>query len=733
MTETPPSAPAVDTKAALPYLRAFSPKFKGEIWENARRFKLVGAGYQSMPPEQNGYFDITTAMQLRGVLKALNDPAVEIINVVGATQVLKSLAGDIWAIHVVEHETDSMLIIFEDDPKAKLYVATRLMETIKQHPVIAEMISGIMEDDPQGRHRIAQTRIRFDLGRLLEVGGANDGMLSSLSWRFLWGSEPWQWKPGMLGKFIKRADRYAGRRKILLESQAGMDGTDFALEAGAAHPAPLTWACPHCGGRQSWECPNEYEIPRPGDFKPIEPHGRAGNPLPADGGAHGVARPTGQLEIWHPPQPGTMAGMKIPEPDSVPGKILSMEERARMAKWECYHCGTLIDDTPEFRRAIAMSYEQEYRIPILDEKGQPTGRWRKPMAVTFTIPREANTTNSFESGALSYLKAKEAQAGGNEVPLENWYMSERARFYSKRLTQTRVSILTETVATDDKGHIPNEKFRSLEVDCQKDIVESLKQGKDVTGHFWWVAEATDKQGNTYTLARGYATSWEELFGRVKMKLQADGRVERVIEGGIKNKFKIPTRNVAIDGGNWFDLIKEKAAHYRTIETAQDGSGKKVWATWKVMVGDDGRGYKWEDNVWRSYWPPKNYQADVLEADGKTWLKINVPVTRWSNFAVKSILYKLRVGAPGQPKFVKCPDDAVDEKTRAKEKNDFTYDNQMNGFLLGEDAKGRPKFVELHPQQHYPDCHCMGIVLKMMAGLVRGESTPGETTAQEVKT
>lgn len=697
-------------RAAMPFLKAFSPKFKGEIWENARRFQLVGAGYNSMPAAQKGYFDITTAMQLRGVLKALNDPDVEIIVVAGATQVLKSLIGDIWAVHVVEHESDSMLIIFEDDPKAKLYVATRLMETLKQHPVVQEMISGIMEEDPQGRHRIAQTRIRFAGGRLLEVGGANDGMLSSLSWRFLWGSEPWQWKPGMLGKFIRRADRYAGRRKILLESQAGMAGEDFAREASAAHQVPLTWACPHCGGRQSWECPNEYSIPRLGDFKPLKP----------------TNLPPGQIELWQPPQPGTMAGMKIPEADSGNGRVLGLEERARMAKWECYWCGLLIDDTPDIRRAIAMSYEQEYRIQM----GPKT--YRKPKAVCFTLPREANCTNTFESGALSYLKAKEAQAGGNEVPLENWYMSERAVFYSKKLTQTRVAIITETVATDDRGHIPNEKFRCLEVDCQKDIVESLKQGKDVTGHFWWVVEATDKQGNTYSLGRGYATSWEELFGRVRMRLKEDGTVERIIEGGIKNKFKIPTRNVAIDGGNWFDIVKEKAAHFRTIETATDGSGKKVWATWKVMVGDDGRGMKWPDGVWRSYWPPKNYQADVLEPDGKTWLKINVPVTRWSNFAVKSILYKLRVGAPGQPKFVGLPEGAVDDKTRAKEKGDFTYENQMNGFILGEDAKGKPKFVELHAQQHYPDCHCMGIVLKMMAGLVRGEATAGDTTAQEAK-
>ena len=106
-------------KEVLVYLRAQSPKFKGEIWENARRFRLIGAGYKSMPQEQDGYFDINTAQHLRGPFKALNDPDVRIAFVIGATQVLKSVTGDIWIVFLVEHEGDSILCLFEDDPKAK--------------------------------------------------------------------------------------------------------------------------------------------------------------------------------------------------------------------------------------------------------------------------------------------------------------------------------------------------------------------------------------------------------------------------------------------------------------------------------------------------------------------------------------------------------------------------------------------------------------------------------------
>ena len=727
MTIEPPTA-TLSPQEALAFLRAQTPKFRGEIWENARRFRLVGAGYKSMPPEQDGYFLIRTMNHLRGPLKALRDPDVRLVFIVGATQCGKSVAGDIWIVHLVEHEGDSILCLFEDDPKAKLYASTRCMDTVKAHRPIAKMIEEVVEETGQGRHQIQSTQIKFSNSRLLKICGLNDGNVSSLSWRYLWISEAWQHKSdGLLRKAIRRADRYAGRSKILIESQAGDADEDLHREAGGARQVSLTWACPYCGGRQSWECADEYRNPRGPGWAPL--------------------RPSAAGAEWVPPAMGSASGMKIPpaelrDSNSNSVRHLSLEERARAAAWECHWCGTAIEDTPELRLRIADSYEQEYRrggAPGAADGASTAAREaralpeRTPAAVCFILPRESNYTNSFAEGALSYLKAKEAQAGGNEVPLEDWYKSERAVFYSKKLSQIRVPVITGSVL-DPKVAIPNESFRSLAVDCQKDLLESMKAGKDLTGNFWVVAEAHDKAGGTFMLYRGWVTSWEELFGTVEIRKAENGTEERVIAGGLKNRLHIPTRNVAIDGGNWFDLVKEKAAHYRTREAALDGSGRQVWATWKIMVGDDAKGVRWEDGVWRSYWPPKTYVVDVLE--GNRWLKIMVQVTRWSNYAVKSILMKLRMGAPGQPKFIALPEAAADAKTRAKEqggdKGEFSYEGQMNGFALGEDARGRPKFIELHPQQHYPDCHCQGIVLKMMHGLVRGETAAGEMAAQESK-
>ncbi len=690
----PPSRPSAFLRSAA------AERFRGTIAENCARFRLVGAGYASMPREQNGHFCIETARHLAGPLRALLDPRVEIVFIIGATQCLKSVVGDIWFIYLAEHTQDSVLALFEDDPKAKDYATTRCMPSLREHPVVAAMIQETVE--ATDRFQVTTTEIKLAGGRKLKICGLNDGNVSSLSWRFIWVSEAWQHKSdGLLRKAIRRADRYAvglRRRKILIESQAGREDEDLEVETRAAVWAPLTWACPYCGGRQSWECDHEYGLLRPAEFVPRKPEG-------------GLPLPEGQ-ELWLPPKAGSYAGMKWPPAEVLrEGKPvgLTIAERAEQARWECYWCGTQIADTPELRRRIADSYEQEYETG--DRGG--TGPYQKisPRVVAFRIPREGNMTNSFASGVASYLSAKES---GNDVLLADWYMSERAVFHSAKLGKTTAP-LVEQSALDPKLTIPNEAFRSLAVDCQKDMVASLQAGRDMTGHFWWIAEATDKAGNVVQLGRGYATSWGQLFDK----------------GGIRERFRIPTRNVLIDAGNWRTIVAEQAARYRTLERSLDDPSKRSWATWKLLVGDDGRGAKWPDGVWRAYWPPETMLVEVMDPDA-TWHKIKVPVYRWSNFSVKSVLYKMRTGAPGHPKLTPCHWSQLDPVTQAKEKQrNLAYQDQLDGLALGEDNKGRPKFIELHPEQHYNDCHCMGIVLRMMSGKVRGETAPGDSEAQEV--
>ena len=648
--------------------KAFSslePTFRGTIWEYALTYKLHGKAYESMPIEQNGHFWIKSARHLTGPLLALNDAAVRTVFIIGATQALKTVAGDIWTIFVMVHAPRNMLVAFETDKKAKEFCDIRLMEVIKKHPSLSKQIT---EAD---RFDVTKTYIKLAGMDLLAVG-LNDSNLSTFSWPYIRVSEAWQsLKTGMLKKLFRRADRFPDNCKILCESQAGYHGEDLHTEASAAHQVPLMWACPFCGGRQSWECLHEFGTMRPADFVAL------------------VANPP----VKEPPKAGSYSGMKWKAEGS-------LDERASSATWECYHCGTQIEDTKNNRMTIMDSYEQEYRVK------QDDGTWKTPKQVCFVFPREAMWDNTFESAVQSYLIAKDAEASGNMTLLENWYMSERAVFYSPKISQSKYQVVTGS-AGDPKDLIPNESFRCLLVDCQKDIEASDKEGKDVTGNFWWIADAVDKQGNTFQLGRGYATSWEELFGKE----------------GVKNRLRIPTRNVAIDGGYQFDAVKEKAAQYRTLEKSMTGGGKSVWATWKIMLGDDLRSYKWDDNSWRIYKIPQTYYVDIME-NGK-WLKVAVQVYRWSSFSVKNQLSLLRSGIPGKPKFVAIDVKQTTAITQAKEVGDFSYQSQMDSEILGLE-RGKMKWLPIHKQNHYRDCSCMGIVLKALKGLI------GHVAADEVE-
>ncbi len=692
------------------FAKSYRPRYTGSIVDNAKLFRLVGAGYAAMPKEQGGYFDISSARHLAGPLRALLDPEVRTVIIIGATQVMKTIAAELWVIYLIEHALGSIAAYFEDDPKAKLFASTRLMPVLREHPVIKGMLRDIQET--VDRFQVTKTEISFLAGRKLNLFGMNDGNTSTLSWPYIWISEAWMARPGMLYQAMKRADRYSKTCKILIESQAGDAGEDLDVECQKAHAAPLTWACPYCGGRQTWECEIEYENPRKSDFVAIHPT---------------MLRESAE---WSPPKPGSRSGMKFPPAEEVTAsgtRFRTIEERNAGAAWECHHCGTLIKDTPELRQKIMDSYEQDYRILI---QGSDPPRYRVPSAVMFRIPFEAARDNYFRKS--TYLVAKEAMKGNDPTKLAIWYKAERGIAFSLELTTVKTPVITETVELDAKGRIPNECYRKLLVDCQQSKVETEKTGESSTGCFWWIAMATDKSGNHFMLERGYAISWSELFGTKKIKLtDKEGRFcGEKWTGGITDKWSIPTGNVCIDGGNWRQEVKEKAAYYATISPSTTSRTGFALDSWYVMVGSEFKGARHADGIWRPY-TLKYEETAYQDHDGK-WSKREIAVVTWSNFVFKSILTKMRRGDPGQPKYTACDVRKCNARTQAMEVRNFAYENQMNGFVVGQDDKGKPKIHELHKQQHYSDCSCMGVVLDMIAGKLGGDQGIAAIAAAEAE-
>lgn len=438
-------------------LSAVGDTFRGEIWENCARFQFKGSRYDSMRkqyPEQDGHFDISSARQLTGPLRAMNDPLVRDIGTIKATQTFGTMGIDCSIPFMIEHWGKSILCLFETDPKAKEFFEFGLHPTLKAHPVIADMMGAVDPDD--------MTKMRLNFGDFaVKIGGLNETNTASLGWEVVTVSESYMHGvDGMLKKAQQRGDRFPRTRKFFYESQAGNVGEDLHAFAAGAHIIPLKWACPSCEGMQIFNGPNELGWLRPDDF-------------PA----------------FRDARPGTYAGLRFPDGDDI-------KARARDAWWECWHCGYHIEDTRKNRRAMMDSYQQDYTV-LKD------GRRFTPPHVCFHWPFEAAMDNSFAESALRLLTAQGAARHGNIEDLSNYYKRTRAIFWDPKLTQTPVSIILSTGRESVEN---DEAARVMMVDCQQgDVAER-------TGHFWYEVWSISKDGMRATqLARGYAWSWREWW------------------------------------------------------------------------------------------------------------------------------------------------------------------------------------------------------------------------------
>jgi hypothetical protein len=659
--------------------------FRGSIIDNAKRFRLTGPAYNSMPQEQDGYFSIETARQLAGPFAALLDDGVREVGIVGATQVLKSVCGNVWLPYVMEHDPGDALVVFEADDKALSFADRRLMPTIKAHPTLFARI----EQETGTRHDVTKTKIVSN-SMSLTVGGLNDTTVSTFSYRYVWVSESWQHgSDGLLMKAIKRADRFPDTCKILIESQAGLAGEDLHNWAKGCHQVPLTWECPHCDGRQTWE----FAQLRGEDFK---------------------ARPVLRGPQVPPPAPGTYSGMTFDGAEAIGAdgsrRERTIDERARSAYWQCYWCGYAIHDRPEIRQAIAKTYRQDYRVEI------SPGRFISPRSVVFYLPKESNVDNRFEASAKSYLTAKATEKFGNAQPLIDWHISERAVFYEVGSQSRRIPIITGSYNVKDG--IPNEVCRVGAADAQQDDDLTAEAGSPKTGNFWAVARAIDTAGNMYQLDRAFVRSWDELKA-------------------FQDRNQITNENFGIDCSFFRNDIIDMAAHeIREQKFKRKKRGKWVeaskWFTWTMLAGDTtGRNsWLWPDKTYRLMSPMQPQSRNVTIRSQS--FSIKVPLYTWSQLGIKDMLHALITGGGQTVKFYSLKREQLTgplaESTRLKESGNLTYENQMQAEYRTVKKNGKPYWEKYRPQNHFWDAECMCLVQFGLGGYL-GVAAPADESEE----
>jgi len=544
-----PENATVDEQLLAEIYAAQGKTFRGDLVANAKRFQFRGSGYDAMPKEQNGHFKIESARQIAGPLRAMLDEAVRVNNVIGATQVLKSLVGDLWVPYCFEHVLLPMLVLFEDDGKADLFCSRRLMDTLKGHPKISKLMA---ESVKENRHNVTGTWFKIAGAELL-VCGLNEGNVSTLSWPLIWISEAWQHgTDGLLKKGFKRTDRYPNTFKILNESQAGEVGSDLHSETKTAHQVPLEWNCPACGGVQTWEW-HHWNHRRPADFKPLEPRKVSTITI---GGETGF--------VSTPPAPGSFAGMRFGR--KLTGHVfedvnedMTIEEIARSAYWECIWCGHHINDTRAERMAICETYNQEYRI-LETHRDIPV--WRTPAKVCFTIPYEAAWDNKFENTVTNFQAAKSAKSYGNPLKMRDWFLSERAVFYNEKLDLRRSTMVSLSSYDPAKYRaMMGDRFHCVQmtVDCHKAL--DAKEDEHRIGAFWFEVRAFEKNGNSIQLARGWVFSWELVKAQ-------------------QMYWNVPATRVLIDCAWMPDQVAEAAVRFHDMVGGNQGT---IYANVKIPL------------------------------------------------------------------------------------------------------------------------------------------------------
>lgn len=379
--------------------------------------------------------------------------------------------------------------------------------------------------------------------------------------------------------------------------------------------------------------------------------------------------------------------------------------------YECFHCGEHWPDTPASREQLQQS---SYFVS--------TNPGAAPGKVGYIIPAWICPRIPWGQLMLEKVQADNAKLLGNDLLIQEWETKRAAATYDPRQHIAKVASVTATQNPLDK--IPNELFRDMLIDCQKDKQLSAVKGEDMTGHFWGTAWATDKFGNDVQLWRGYCTSWDEWINKYK-------------------ELGIPTMNVGVDGGFKPDEVKAMAARhaakacaicqqeYKDDKPACKHGGPAILTTWTMMRGSDQYSFRGEDGIAREYRVERPEEATVYEANGASRV-VKVNVITWSNFRIKNMVDSQLRQMPGQPKLTVLPDKSalLSERTRLMEVENCTWENQLNSERLGTEEGRKPKWLAVHKENHYRDCVCEHVVKKLQAG-VAGRMEVAEHGAQKV--
>lgn len=194
---------------------------------------------------QPGPFRIESTPYLAPILRALQDPEVELIVVMGNVQSGKSMILELWSAFIPSRTPGPTLLLQDVDLNAQDWQQTRLRPLWENTPSTKERISDI--------NRSKWHTTMFERNTCWVLGADNDRNLQRRSIRFLGGDECWQWKKGHLTEAMARLTAYKWQSKAVFVSQGGVENDEFTELFNSTDRGEYYFNCVACDARQPFE------------------------------------------------------------------------------------------------------------------------------------------------------------------------------------------------------------------------------------------------------------------------------------------------------------------------------------------------------------------------------------------------------------------------------------------------------------------------------------------------
>jgi hypothetical protein len=589
---------------------------------------------------QNGYaikgnFDISRSKYLIAPFKSIRNPRKRQVIIVKGVQIGGSLTVDLTVPYTIEHDPGDTLWLFQSDDIASQYMKERFLPLLRRTKSLDQWVSG--------RNAVQQYALIMPHMAVM-MGGLNDSNVQSLSKRYVYVDEAWLAKSnGLIRQARARTTAFPYTSKFIVVSQAGNEGEDLDLIWRESNMAEWQWQCPSCRKHQAFE----WSIKR---------------------------------------DDGSWAGMRWETNEFTrPNGRWVYPEVARTARLECFYCGHQVDDTPANRMRLDDTHRYEPTNPRADDSIDG-----------FHIPQIASRDISFGKMASAYLEAKTQQEEhGYLLPLIEFYQKVLARAWNLNTAADFHRIAYEPY--DVRSDWPEERFRAMTIDCQKDFKE-----------FWWIIRAWSESGDSRQLARGRCESWEQL-----VQTQKD--------------WKVPDRWVFVDCGYEQTKVAEECVKHGAPGVI---NSRKYWLCWTALKGTRQESFQHTDpetkQTDRRIYSPLDYLNPSI---GKSLTRFKCPYYAWSNLHVKDILRRHRDG--NARRFLSLPDDAPPS-------DQWGYTAQMNSEIrvTERDENGRMisiwKPIGRRPN-HWWDCEAMQFVVALIFRVIGGSvAEPTEPTTAETE-